>query len=394
MSYALRSIARNTKSEIAQLLLSADTSVIFDLSANPSLTPLVWGKLWSQKPKLEVAKRLVARQLNKEQISMVLATEKRVNVIIEFVKSCRLDESTAKQLLNSPLVSIEVAKSWFDARTVPSGIEYDLAFRAGADRATRYAIAHPELCFEAHRELLSLHKSVNNELLTRFVESRPDYVEALLKDSNPALQAAALSSSHQFNQDSFYETVLNHNGKSPWGWSELYISVANHPNASYKLIKQFLEHIESDSFPSQLSYLRAKIKGAFIERSHKFPYAITRDWNLAETPEELEILEKLTLSNSVRRSKVLRIRSKMVEVPSVPKPSLRTKVQSELLENELLDLAVTTFYPTGSVGQVNELLDASFEAFGQPAWETAFGLLRSSYDGTVGELIATTKALM
>jgi hypothetical protein len=91
MSYALRSIARNTKSEIAQLLLSADTSVIFDLSANPSLTPLVWGKLWSQKPKLEVAKRLVARQLNKEQISMVLATEKRVNVILEFVKSCRLD---------------------------------------------------------------------------------------------------------------------------------------------------------------------------------------------------------------------------------------------------------------------------------------------------------------
>jgi len=324
----------------------------------------------------------------------VLKREKRVNVLTELVKSCRLDDDTAAQLLESSLVTKDMAESWFDARIAPASIEYALAVKAGADRATRYALSHPELTYVELRGLLMLHQSVNSELLTRFVESRPDVLDALLADSHPVLQAAALASSHQFDQETFYTTVTNYKGKSPWAWSEVFISIANHPNADPLTLKRLLEFVQGEDFPAQLSYLRSKVAGVFVKRLHEFPYAIQRQWELADSTEEFELLEKLTITNSVRRSKVLGLRSKRVETSQDPKRTARSSVSPKMIEGEILDLSISSFYPTGSVGQVNELFDARFDALGRPAWETAIGLLRSSYEGTVGELIATTEALI
>jgi hypothetical protein len=394
MTLYLRLIAGRTTSSAAQALLASIDDVRDTLAANQALTPSIWRALWNSKPDVKLASTLVGRQLDVETVELVLEREKRVTVLEALVKKCHLSDDHARRLLGSTRMTSAIASSWFDARTAPSAVGYDLAMRSGVERAIRYALAHRELSTDQTLALLRKSSTHHAKGMSTFVDTRPEMLSTLTKDEHIGLRTAALCSRHMFDQELIFETVTTAKTTSWWQWSEMVLAVIHSPNTTPETITRLTGFVrESSDDHAGARSVSTRIEAAAVARLREFPYAVLRPWESADTAEERVLLERCT-SRNMERAMIVNSLRQAQPVPVVRRQETNGNDPRVWHEDELRAFSLVNHPPVGSVAALVAYLDRHLDALGNPGWEIAIGLLRSPFDGSVSDLLSVTESLI
>jgi hypothetical protein len=395
MSLYLRLIASRTTSLHAQEILASISDVRETLASNKALTPNVWRTLWKSKPNVQIASTLVARQMDNNTIDQVLDREKRVTVLEALVKKCYLSDAHARRLMDSPLFSTNLANSWFDAKTAPSGVSFDLAMRANAERAIRFATLHRELSIEEMLSLLRKSSTYYTKGISTFVDTYPEFLEVLAKEEHLGLRTAALCSRHMFDQEIILDSVRTANTKSWWQWSEMVLAIVHSPNTTPDTVTRLTGLVqELSKVQAGARSVSMRIEAAAVARLGEFPFAVLRPWEYADSENERALIDRYTSRNMEWSIIVNKIRKPQVALVSNHQDAKVAKDVKDWHINELRAFSLTNHPPVGSLTALISYLDSELDSLGRSGWETAITLLRSTFDGNVSDLLSVTKSLI
>ena len=381
-------LAKTTDSLSGQRILLNYPSHYSSLAENLNLHESVWEFLYSKKLDVETTEKLVSRSLNSAQIDLVLAKEKRINVLKKLVKYSKLSEEQGTLLCAKQNVYLKIVQDWWSGGKVPTPLQRKVA--EDSKSMIEYAYENKNFSDSVILQILETYTHNSSVTLLKIVEERPKLVDALITSNNYLLRVAAAQSRHLFNQDLMVKSV------EMCGIYENYItynvykvvkSLIENPNTSPKTLKKLHAILDSQKYrePSNTFNLHKLITNRLTQSK----LYVTNVW------EDERDLSKIKLINSYAGKNEVRLNT----VRDLPNLLLKRKCNGVPVENFNLlynNLKVINYskvevkpyrIPDEGVKPTVNWLSNELDSYGLETWEAALMLLSSSFQGKLEDLV-------
>jgi hypothetical protein len=390
MSRMLTALARESSSRVGQASLAAVPELHDDLAGNPALDAQLWLQMWESRPPAERAVRLAGSPAA-QRSARLLSRERRRSVLRALLVSAPVPFEQATELLEAGRIDPQTASLWWDAGTVPPGLESAVAHAAGGEALAQYFTHFPDAPDAGIDAAVAFAQDlrVSTAALAALLDARPTMLPGML--ASPVLWPVRLGcqSRHLTDQDVML-AVLAAPRALHAGRVLLASELALNPNAGPQVLEAARVVLTAE--PASPAARRA------LSRIGRYAYGMSGPWESPVDVLERELLVLLA-DEAVGRREFLAAAGVLPGFPrarSAEPEQRRVTVRSPASAFPREVLLGTSVNGTGQGPSLNELaglLSTELDALGPEAWETAVSLLGGGFNDEVGVLLDVCRRL-
>lgn len=387
MAKFIRYLAKTTPSLTGQLVLVRETSFNEQLAENQFLHPETWEILYKNKPGANLAEKLVNRELTSAQIDLVLAKDKRIGVLSSLVTRNKLNEEQGRVLLSKGKIYMAVARAWWSSGNVPEILKGQVALDSGS--MIEYALQNDNLSDEAVLHIIETHNSLNAGALEELLNKRKNLVEELAVKAKYTVKIASLGSRHLFNQDIMRNAVTVYEKYETTKQFQTAKTVLENPNASKETLI-FIENWLKDSKNTHSGLYSNLLKTRFLQYGN----SVEVPWEEETDLEKIKLINRYSGVTPARLKIVRSLPNLTISNPFVVKPVEKSKDKPGVKKINYGNIEVGSFtIPTEGVYPTVRWVSNELDIYGESAWEAAVMLLQTDYQGSMQDLINTSKSI-